>query len=133
VNMRINPAFDKFTLPRHGTPRLYDVFLSNVLASELQDVILPLTLPSIVAARLLGHLHWRVDVVYVDSAHEGGETLVELILYYQLLRVGGVLVGDDYTSFPGVKHDVDTFAAYVGTKPLVVGGQWFLVKTSELK
>lgn len=133
VNMRLNPSFDKYTLPLHGTPRLYDIFLSNVIANNLEEVIFPLSMPSIVAARLLGHLHWKVDVIYIDSAHEQGETLVELILYYQLLRPGGVILGDDYVSFPGVKHDVDAFAAFVGVVPTVMGGQWFLVKTVELK
>lgn len=131
VNMRLNPVFDKFIRLRNGKPQLYDIFMSNVMANNLQDVIFPLTLPSIVAARLVGHLNWKVDVIYIDSAHEVGETLVELILYYQLLRPGGVLLGDDYTSFPGVKHDVDMFAAYLGVKPVVKDNQWFLVKSAQ--
>lgn len=133
VNMRINPAFDPLTLPLHGTVRLFDIFMSNVLFHNMQDVIYPLTLPSIVAARLLGHQAWRADVVYIDSAHELGETLIELVMYYQLLRVGGVLMGDDYSSFPAVKHDVDAFASYVGSPLTVVEGQWFLVKRDELR
>ena len=129
--MRINPYFDKFTSPRHGTPQLYDIFLSNVVSNELHEVIYPLSLPSVVAARMLGRFRWKIDVIYIDSAHELGETLVELILYYQLLRPGGVLVGDDYTSFPGVKHDVDLFAKYLGIRPYIIKGQWFLVKSND--
>lgn len=130
--MRINPDFDQYTRPRHGTPQLYDLFMSNIVGHALQEVIFPLSMPSVVAARLLGHMQWKIDVIYIDSAHEYGETLVELILYYQLLRMGGVLMGDDYSSFPGVQHAVDTFAAYLGAKPAIVGGQWFLVKTSVI-
>ena len=64
-------------------------------------------------AKLLYLLGYRIDVVYVDSAHEIGETLIELFMYWQLLRPGGVLTGDDWLEFPAVKHDVSLFALCV--------------------
>ena len=35
------------------------------------------------------------DFVYLDAAHEKGETLIEIRRAFDLLRPGGVLVGDD--------------------------------------
>ena len=78
--------------------------------NRFERTIFPLSMPSIVGARLLARLPWIVDVVYLDSAHEKGETFVELHLYFELLRPGGLLIGDDYAMFPAVKHDVDRFA-----------------------
>ena len=43
-----------------------------------------LPLPSVLTARLLYLLGYRLDVIYLDSAHELGETLVELHLLYQV-------------------------------------------------
>lgn len=35
-------------------------------------------------------------------------------MYYQLLRPGALLMGDDDQSFPAVKRDVDTFCHFKG-------------------
>jgi hypothetical protein len=40
-----------------------------------------------------------------------GETRIELHLYFQLLRPGGLLMGDDYQDFPAVRADVDEFVS----------------------
>ena len=57
------------------------------------------------------------DVAYIDTAHEQGETLGEMFAYWELLRPGGLLLGDDYNYFPAVKYDVD---AFVGHKNLTL-------------
>merc|ERR1712146_326847 len=73
----------------------YGTFMRRVSTHELHDTIFPLPMPSLVAAKMLYMLGYRIDVVYLDSAHEMGETLIELHLFYQLLRPGGMMLGDD--------------------------------------
>ena len=59
------------------------------------------------------------------------ETLVELFMYWQLLRPGGLLIGDDYRFFPAVRHDVRLFTNCSGVKPQFVGQYrniWYMQK-----
>ena len=54
INMKIMPGFGtQYMRSRHGMPRLYETFVTNVVQSNLTDVIFPLPMPSILAARLL--------------------------------------------------------------------------------
>ena len=69
---------------------------------------MPCPLSSIVAARALKELEFIIDFIYLDSAHEKGETYAELVLYFELLRGGGLICGDDY-NWEAVNHDVQLF------------------------
>jgi hypothetical protein len=131
INMRLGEAFQDFMSLQHGAPRLYHRFLSHVVLNELTDTIFPLPIASIVGARLLALTHWKIDLIYVDSAHEVGETFSELVLYFQLVRPGGLLMGDDYEAFPAVKHDVDLFVKMYGDQlifEMVHPNEWAIQK-----
>lgn len=135
VNMRLAPEFQNYMQLKNGMPTLYHKFLARMKQHQLIDMVFPLVLPSIVASRFLSYVNWKFDVIYLDSAHELGETLVELILYYQLLRPGGIMFGDDTDWFPAVKHDVEMFAKYKGVELVMLtdvpGGQWLIQKPME--
>lgn len=92
-----------------GNPKIYDYFMKRMIEEDLTDTVIPFRVSSIVGARALKVLKYKIDFVYLDSAHEAGETFMELMLYHDLLASGGVLFGDDYHGFPAVKHDVDLF------------------------
>lgn len=112
---------------KHGFPNIGEVFLRRMLSEGLEKTIVPLAFPSIGTARLLYLLGYKLDLIYVDSAHELGETLVELHMFYQLLRPGGMLMGDDL-SWPAVHHDVSSFAACHNLSFSQFGKQWFVQK-----
>jgi predicted O-methyltransferase YrrM len=38
----------------------------------------------------------RFDLIYVDGSHRAGDVLADAILCFEMLRVGGILVFDDY-------------------------------------
>ncbi|CAE7349492.1 unnamed protein product [Symbiodinium sp. CCMP2592] len=105
-----------------GTVALYDRFRSNVHDAGLQMCILPLPATSIVALKLMASLAARhvtplPQVIYLDSAHEGGEVLLELRLAWKALSPGGILFGDDWVFAAGdncVQEDVLKFATEVG-------------------
>ena len=112
---------------KKGAPTIQELFMRRVLTNGLQDTIFPLAHPGIGGAKLLYLLGYRVDVVYVDSAHEMGETLIELHLYYQLLRPGGLMMGDDLL-WIAVQHDLDTFCACHNVTAERFGTNQWLVK-----
>lgn len=109
INMWTRKEFSATMNKTDANPKIFDCFIHNIINHKLTDIILPLRLSSIPAARLLKILQYTIDFVYLDSAHESGETFMELMLYHDVLKNGGVLFGDDYHMFPAIKHDVDLF------------------------
>jgi predicted O-methyltransferase YrrM len=101
-----------------GRPTIYDRFLANVRESGHDDAILPILCTALVGIRLLrlladqGRLSRLPDVIYLDSAHEPDETLLELQNAWSLLQPGGVLFGDDWI-WPSVRGDVRKFSQTV--------------------
>ena len=109
---------------------LYETFLSRMVTRNLTNAVFPMRMSSLVGARLLYYLGYKFDLIYVDSAHEIGETLIELKLFYDLLRPGGMMMGDDY-DWLAVKHDIALFGECTGTTihkiPNTV--QWYVHKS----
>jgi hypothetical protein len=105
LNMRLMERFRPITC--HPGHRMYEAFLANTWTNRNQ--IVPLRLSSIPALRLLRVLGWRPDLIFLDSAHEAGESYLEIGLAYSLLAPGGLLLGDDYGAFPGLTFDLDLF------------------------
>ena len=110
--MWVLPQFKHPMSITHGRGHLYDNFIQNIIDRNSTDVVLPMAVSSLVGAKILWAQKFSPDVVYIDTAHEQGETLGELFAYWELLRPRGVLIGDDYDYFPAVKYDVDEFVAY---------------------
>jgi len=101
-------------MDRFGHSRIYETFLANVRSKGHQDIILPLRTSSIVGLRLILQMYRdrRIQVlpqiVYLDSAHEEGETLLEVRTAWEVLPAEGILFGDDW-SWAGVRSDVSLF------------------------
>eukprot|EP00933_Yihiella_yeosuensis_P006757 TRINITY_DN111532_c0_g1_i1.p1 TRINITY_DN111532_c0_g1~~TRINITY_DN111532_c0_g1_i1.p1 ORF type:complete len:390 (+),score=66.20 TRINITY_DN111532_c0_g1_i1:59-1171(+) len=93
---------DKRTYLRpDGTVSLYDRFRANVRKAGVSSTVLPLPATSVVGLRLADSLAQqglapRPQVIYLDSAHEEGEVLLECRLAWQALAPGGILFGDDW-------------------------------------
>lgn len=113
--------FDSLYMDEYGHPRIYETFLANVVNASHDDIILPVTVSSMVGIRLLSRLEQEKrlpvvggkqhlpEVIYLDSAHEKDETLMEIGAAYEILPPGGVLMGDDW-GWDSVRGDVQTFA-----------------------
>jgi F5/8 type C domain/Methyltransferase domain len=103
---------------RNGRPSIFERFIANAVAAGHSDIMLPITATSIVGTKLLARLRseGRIgslpSVIYLDSAHEPDETLLELRNCWELLPAGGVLMGDDW-SWSAVRNDVLRFAKSV--------------------
>lgn len=93
-----------------GRPSLYYQFIGNVMAHHVEDVILPLALDSVNAARLIDHLGIYPEFIYSDASHESGDVIRDYDTYWKLLRPNGVMLCDDWSSFfPGVVKDGKLF------------------------
>lgn len=97
---------------RYGYPQMFPQFLRNMMHAGIMDDVFPLPMTTTAAAHLIRRLGLVADAVYIDAGHHEEEVYLDLRLYYDLLRPGGVLFGDDYaTSWPGVVAAVNRFAA----------------------
>ena len=103
----------------NGIPTIYQRFLANVVFNGHSDVITPIQTTSIIGVGLVERLYKQKritvmpSVIYLDSAHEANETYLELEYAWRLLPRGGILFGDDWDYFPGVKKDVLRFSRRV--------------------
>ena len=130
INMWLMSRFHETMNKTDGNPKIYDIFMNNMIKNNLTNTVIPLRVSSIVGARMLKVLNYEIDFVYIDSAHEAGETFMELMLYHDILRNGGVIFGDDYKDFPAVKHDLDLFCKHYNYSLIFTGDKdtWIIKK-----
>jgi hypothetical protein len=95
---------------KHGYPTLYYQFLANVCRAGRQAAITPFPVPSVTAAQWFALHGIRADLIYIDGSHEEEDVLQDLVSYWDLVRPGGVIFGDDW-SWDGVRLAVQQFAA----------------------
>ena len=103
-----------------GEPRIFEQFMANIVGNGLSDRVLPVRASSLVGLR---YLHQQVlksvlpspHVIYLDSAHEYPETVLEMQAAWELLSPGGFLIGDDFDRFwPSVQQAVVEFTSQLG-------------------
>lgn len=118
---------------RGGYPNMFPQFIANIHHAGIQNKVYPLPMTSTSAYFLLKKMNIIADLVYIDAGHEEDEVYLDLLYYYDLLRSGGVLFGDDYNeAWPGVVAAVNKFAA---EKKLLLecGAGKFMFKKPEKK
>ncbi|MCF7675609.1 MAG: class I SAM-dependent methyltransferase [Akkermansiaceae bacterium] len=94
---------------KHGFPTVYFTFLANVARAGQQQRITPFPVPSITAAQWCSLRGVRADLIYLDGSHEEEDVYQDLVTWWDLLRSGGILFGDDW-SWDGVRLAVQRFA-----------------------
>lgn len=80
----------------------------------------------------MGHVflhifNFHAQVIFLDSAHEQGETLIELALFWPLIQPGGILFGDDW-DWKTVRCDVKKFAYYRQLEIKIIEGNVWSIK-----
>jgi predicted O-methyltransferase YrrM len=112
----------------NGMPHLYYTFLANVVRAGVSDVITPFPMTSENAAEIFAKLGVRFDLIYIDAAHEYGPAKRDIAAYYELLADDGLLIGDDYISWPGVTRAVDEFVAERNLRVIGMQGKVIIPK-----
>ena len=94
---------------KHGFPTLYYTFLANVARAGKQNRITPFPVPSLTAAQWCALRGIRADLIYLDGSHEEEDVYQDLVSWWDIVRPGGTLFGDDW-SWDGVRLAVQRFA-----------------------
>lgn len=94
---------------RNGYPSVYYQFLANVCQEGLQSFITPFPQTSSTAALWFRYYGILADLIYLDASHEDDDVYEDVCRYWEVLRPGGILFGDDY-AWDGVRLAVERFA-----------------------
>lgn len=113
---------------QYGGSALYFQFMRNIIQAGLDHRVYPVLQSSLNAARLLHFMGVTGDLIYIDADHTYEQAFMDLEFYSNLLSPGGVMFGDDYNDFPGVKMAVDRFAFERGLNVEVNGPAWVMQK-----
>jgi Methyltransferase domain len=114
---------------KNGRPLLYEQFLTNVVRTGMQDLIVPLPQSSEHAAIILSRLGIRAGLIHIEAAHEFDPVMRDVRTYWELLEPGGYLVGDDYVDvWPDVIRVANKFAESVNQPLTVAEPKWILQK-----
>ncbi|SMF42512.1 Methyltransferase domain-containing protein [Azospirillum oryzae] len=114
---------------KNGYPTIYYQFLANVVLKGVSDIITPFPISSSGAAVFLKALGIKADVIYIDGGHSYQEAKADIEAYWPLLRVGGVMIGDDYhEDAPGVIRAVTEFGELIDRNPVIHHRKWLMVK-----
>lgn len=116
----------------HGMPNLFQMFMSNVWKAGLQDYVVPLPQVSGTAARLIKFLGIAASVIHIDAGHEYEEVSRDIRDYWNILEVGGYMIGDDYQDmWPGVVQAAGEFSAARRLALTIEPPKWILRKRSS--
>ena len=112
---------------RHGFPNLYYRFLANVVRAGEQGRITPFPVPSVTAAQWCALRGIRAELIYIDASHEEDDVYQDLVVWWDQVRDGGILFGDDW-AWDGVRLAVQRFAGEEGLTVRHSHDKWFLKK-----
>jgi predicted O-methyltransferase YrrM len=94
---------------RNGYPQIYYQFLSNVIHRKVQEIIMPFPNTSTIAYKYFKNNRIVPDMVYIDASHDELDVYNDLKNYYEILAKGGIIFGDDFDSWKGVRDAVNKF------------------------
>lgn len=115
----------------HGYPTIYYQFLANVMHTNNQDVIVPIPIDSISYYRVLKENQTYADLIFVDGGHFYESVSVDIRLYWEVLKPGGIMLGDDYCpkAWPDVVRAVHEF--FPEDQVHVEEGKWWVQKPHQ--
>lgn len=94
----------------NGYPTFYRRFLSNMVTSGVHGRVVPMPMPSTIAARFLKAAGVQAQLIYLDGSHDEKDMLSDLNDYWELLSPGGIIFGDDWP-WESVARAVKAFCA----------------------
>lgn len=121
----IHPAF---------LPKLYEVFLSNVIHRNLAHKIIPVRMDSVTASKtpFFKNLNRSIDLIYIDGDHSEEGCYNDLEAWFPYVKGHGVLCGDDYT-FESVQKAIYRFASKYDLKVIFDTNFWVLSEKRSSK
>jgi hypothetical protein len=103
---------------------LYDQFLSNMIHKNLTNIVVPIRMDSLEAAKINDVYP---DLIYLDATHRYEEALADLNAWFPFVKGHGVMCGDDWAwGDRGVERAVTEFAVKNHLKIHTNGWFWYL-------
>lgn len=100
---------DKFLKKRFGYPTVYFDFITNVINSDCQDVIIPVPNTSICCYELFKRNNIKAQLIFIDASHQEKDVYNDISMYGEILEEGGKIFGHDWT-WPEVNRAVTNYA-----------------------
>lgn len=91
----IDPYADSQELDNTDITQAGDIFRNNLLISPLKQHIEFLHMPSNLGLLELWKRNIQADFIYIDGDHRASGVLQDLVLSWQVLKIGGVILCDD--------------------------------------
>lgn len=114
---------------KNGRSYLYEQFLTNVIDSDTNDYIVPIVNTSKVGFEILLSLNVAADIIFIDADHGEEECYKDMCMYWELLKQGGILCGDDFSvGWYTVICAVNRFAKERGIGVRLYNDKWYMVK-----
>jgi predicted O-methyltransferase YrrM len=112
----------------NGYPSFYRRYLTNMYNAGVSDMVVPIPLPSQIAASFLKDFpDVKADLIYIDGSHDEKDVYDDLSVYWDLLSPGGVVFGDDWP-WEQVSNAVKAFCADKGRAYQVHDINWLIQK-----
>lgn len=123
-----DPSRGKSLNINNGYPNVFYTFTKNIKYFKHNDVVVPFPISSAQGAEVLKHHNILADIIYIDASHEYEPVKQDIFSYWQLLKTGGTMIGDDYLkNWPGVMKAVDELSDLYG-KAEISGVVWKFTK-----
>jgi len=97
----------------NGIPCLFETFRNNTKLLCNHETIYPFPISSMEAAHFMLKKQVEVDLIYIDGSHEYESVLMDITLFWKILKKGGVMVLDD-ARWEGVERAMTEFFADKG-------------------
>ena len=94
----------------NGIPCLFETFRNNTKILKNHDIIYPFPISSMEAAHFMIKKQLEVDLIFIDGSHEYESVLMDITLFWKVLKKGGVMVLDD-AKWDGVDRAITEFFA----------------------
>lgn len=112
---------------KNGYPQVYYQFLSNVIHTDNQNIIIPIPNTSDIAARFFKNNSIKADLIFVDGSHDYEDVKRDIQNYYELLlNDESIIFGDDYR-WHGVNKAVSEFSNEKGVKVEVINNNFWIM------
>jgi len=113
---------------KNGYPNIYYQFLSNVVHTENQNIITPFPNTSRIAYYFFKKKGIKSEMIYIDASHEYEDVIDDIKSYYEILSEGGIIFGDDFYSFEGVRRAVLEFSASLSLRPEIIEKNFWIIR-----
>ena len=116
----------------NGYPSIFYKFTKNMKALGFDDCVCPFPISSIQGRDVLATFKIQADIIYIDAAHEYKAVYSDIESFWEILKPGGFMFGDDYNScWLGVIKAVDEFVGKHNLQLNLEEGVWCIRKPSD--